>query len=92
MPSNCTIISWKGKKEMASLLLSAVRWLHGHRPKGEAGSKGFRGFKPPSGCALGGPGSARERLRLPGWFRGSYKCRFAEVKVGRLSFIEDALL
>ncbi len=24
MPSNCTIISWKGKKEMASLLLSAV--------------------------------------------------------------------
>ena len=24
MPSNCTIISWKGKKEMASLLLSAI--------------------------------------------------------------------
>jgi|GEM_PF-3301973 len=41
-------------------------------------------LKPPSGCALGVPGSARERLRLPGWFRGSYKCRFAEVKVGRL--------
>lgn len=36
MPSNCTIISWKGKKEMVSLLLSAI----GYRLSAVSGALG----------------------------------------------------
>lgn len=84
MPSNCTIISWKGKKEMASLLKGSKGG--GGAPVARSGSgpgpgrcfpvfptvdaASPRGLSQPPGLsALGSQGSACDRLRLTGGLR-----------------------
>ena len=86
MPSNCTIISWKGKKEMASLLKGSKG---GGVPVARSGSgpgpgpgRRFPVFptvdaasprglsQPPGLSALGCQGSVRDRLTPPGRVEG----------------------